>query len=1085
VFRLDDGTLVLSASDITAHLACPHLEQQRLAIARGARSRPHAAVDEHAELIRRRGDAHEAAQLARLAAEAGGGVADLAEDFDVRERAALERATARTAEAMRAGTALIYQPTFFDGQWMGRADFLRRSADGYEVLDTKLARALKPAMVHQLALYARLAGAASHAHIILGHGGLETVDLRRFSALHRRIVRRVEATAAATRVETFPEPAEHCAVCEFAGECRRRRVVVDHLSLVAGARSDQRAKLVALGVPTVAALATAPETLAAGALGRERFEILRHQAALQVRSRDSGEPTDRHLEPDRARGYARLPAPSPGDVFFDLEGDPFALPDRGLEYLWGWWTVDGGYGCLWSHDEAAERDALRRFVAFVRGRLATDPEMHVYHYAPHEISTLRTLATRYATCEEEVDELLRGGILVDLYGVVRQGLQVGEESYSIKALERQHGFVRLESSIREGGGSIVAYESWLEKGDDARLEAIRAYNEDDCRSTLALRDWLWTAMRVEAEAEYGVDFAELAVPEPDEPKTPPAWLPEVEAMIGRLGADDPERVLLAYLLLYHRREGKPGWWRYFDLCGKTPEELVEERDAIGLLELDRSLPPLPVKRSLEWTLRFPPQEFRLGSGNVEDPTTGESYKAVRVEEDRVVLLRGAGRPAPEPEALIDMKPIGAEAQRGALLELSASILAGDGRFHAARALLRREPPRRPPVPDELVEATLTLDREVLPVQGPPGTGKTYRGARMIVAALRTGKRVGITAPSHAAVQNLLAAVEIHAREAGVDFTGVYKGEGYSGDVDIAEDNGDVLPDHQLVAGTAWLLAREEHRAAFDLVFVDEAGQYSLADAVAVATAADSLVLLGDPQQLPQVTQAAHPGGSGASVLEHLLDGGATVPPDRGVLLAETWRMHPDVCAFVSERSYDGRLYSRAACAMRHVDAAGSLSGAGLRTLAVEHRDRSQASPEEALAIGEACRTLLTRATVTDAEGETRPLRATDIMVVAPYNLAVRMIRDRVPLGVRVGTVDRFQGQEAAVVFYAMTCSTGADVPRGLDFLFSANRLNVAVSRAQCLAVLVHNPRLLDADCPSIEQMALVDGACRFVELAHG
>jgi uncharacterized protein len=697
---------------------------------------------------------------------------------------------------------------------------------------------------------------------------------------------------------------------------------------------------------------------------------------------------------------------------------------------------------------------------------------------------LRTLAMRYATCEEEVDELLRSMVLVDLYGVVRQGLQVGEESYSIKALERHHGFIRLESSIREGGGSIVAYESWLENGDAALLEAIRAYNEDDCRSTLALRDWLWSSMRVEAATEFGVDFTEFAVPEPDEPKTPPAWLPEVEAMIARLGAGDPERELLAYLLLYHRREGKPGWWRYFDLRGKTPEDLVEERDAVGLLELDASLPPLPVKQSYEWTLRFPPQEFRLGSGNVEDPTTGEGYNAAAVEEDHLILVRRADRPAPEPRALIDMKPIGAEAQREALLALAASVLVGDGRFQAARALLRRKPPRRPPGPDDLVQATLTLDREVLPVQGPPGTGKTFRGARMIVAALRAGKRVGLTAPSHAAVQNLLAAVELHAREARVTFSGVYKGDDYGGDVDIAKKNKDVLPEHQLVAGTAWLLARQEHREAFDLVFVDEAGQYSLADAVAVATAADSLVLLGDPQQLPQVTQAAHPGGSGASVLEHLLAGEATIPPERGVLLNETWRMHPDVCAFVSERSYDGRLHSRIACALRRVDAAGALTGAGLRTLTVVHEGRSQASPEEALAIAEACHVLLAGGTVTDEAGETRALQPADIMVVAPYNLAVKAIRDRVPPGVRVGTVDRFQGQEAPVVFYAMTCSTGADVPRGLDFLFSANRLNVAVSRAQCLAVLVHNPRLLDADCPTIEQMTLVDGACRFVELAE-
>jgi uncharacterized protein len=310
---------------------------------------------------------------------------------------------------------------------------------------------------------------------------------------------------------------------------------------------------------------------------------------------------------------------------------------------------------------------------------------------------------------------------------------------------------------------------------------------------------------------------------------------------------------------------------------------------------------------------------------------------------------------------------------------------------AARALLRREPPALSSGAlsedvDGLVSATLGLDHSVLPVQGPPGTGKTFRGARMIVAALAAGRRVGITAPSHAAVQNMLA---------------------------------DVTDDHQLVAGTAWLFARDQHRERFDLVFIDEAGQFALADAIAVGLAADNLVLLGDPQQLPQVTQSDHPGGSVGSVLEHILDGKQTIPPGRGVLLTETWRMHPDVCRFVSERSYDSRLHSRTGCANRHITApVGAITGSGLRSIAVEHAGRSQASPEEAAAIAAACTDLLAGAMVTDDEGHTRRLVEPDILVVAPYNLAVHCIREHVPPGVRVGTVDRFQGQQAPVVFYA-------------------------------------------------------------------
>ncbi|MCW3004944.1 MAG: family RecB-like putative nuclease, partial [Conexibacter sp.] len=301
----------------------------------------------------------------------------------------------------------------------------------------------------------------------------------------------------------------------------------------------------------------------------------------------------------------------------------------------------------------------------------------------------------------------------------------------------------------------------------------------------------------------------------------------------------------------------------------------------------------------------------------------------------------------------------------------------------------------------------------------------------------------------------------------------------------ADDNAAAGAGHELVAGTSWLLARDEHCGDFDLLFVDEAGQFALANLVATAACAASVVLLGDPQQLPQVTQAEHPGASGDSALEHLLDGAATMDPSRGVLLTESWRMHPDVCAFVSERSYDGRLRSRDACATRRVDGPGALTGAGLRVLEVPHAGCSQASVAEAEAIAAACRDLLSGGSVTGSDGAVRALVAADLMVVAPYNLAARTIADRVPAGVQVGTVDKFQGREAPVVFFALTCSSGADVPRGLDFLFSRNRLNVAISRAQCLAVLVHSPSLLDAECRDLEAMELVDGACRFVELAAG
>jgi superfamily I DNA and/or RNA helicase len=261
------------------------------------------------------------------------------------------------------------------------------------------------------------------------------------------------------------------------------------------------------------------------------------------------------------------------------------------------------------------------------------------------------------------------------------------------------------------------------------------------------------------------------------------------------------------------------------------------------------------------------------------------------------------------------------------------------------------------------------------------------------------------------------------------------------------------------------------------LFIDEGGQFALADAIAVGTAARNLVLLGDPNQLPQVSQGSHPAGAEASVLGHLLGAEETVPPDRGMFLEETWRMRPEVNAFVSEAFYESRLEPAEVTSERV-----AADGAGVRFLAVEHEGRSQASPEEADAVRREIERLVGTPYV--ERGVARELDWGGFIVVAPYNAHVRCLREKLPEAVRVGTVDKFQGQEATVSFFSMASSSGDDVPRGLDFLYSRNRLNVAVSRARCLAYVVASPRLLEASCKTVEQMRLVNALCRFVEVAE-
>jgi uncharacterized protein len=339
----------------------------------------------------------------------------------------------------------------------------------------------------------------------------------------------------------------------------------------------------------------------------------------------------------------------------------------------------------------------------------------------------------------------------------------------------------------------------------------------------------------------------------------------------------------------------------------------------------------------------------------------------------------------------------------------------------------------------------------------------------------------------------VAAIDEAADEAGVAFRGWKKAskpeDGYAsarvvcGSRRPSEDPEEGGP-FGLVAATAWHWAREDEREAVDVLFVDEAGQVALADAVAVAQAARSVVLLGDPQQLAHVSQGTHPPGVGASVLEHVLGGADTIPPDRGIFLARSWRMHPAVSGFVSRAMYDGRLASMPGCERQRIDSPG-LSGSGLRMLGVAHEENRTRSPEEADVVAAQVARLLDGGTWVDRDGARHRLTLDDILVVAPYNAQVRCLAAKLPDGARVGTVDRFQGQEAPVVLFSMAASTGEDLARGMAFLFSRNRLNVAVSRAQALAVVVCSPQLLAANCTTVQDMALVNMLCRFADEADG
>ncbi len=1174
--QLIGGSPVFAATDLVGFLACEHLVGLELAALAGLVERPE-RLDPEIDLVAKRGEEHERRFLTGLEAS-GRRVTRIAQDESLADRRArLEAAAARTREALERGDDAVYQATFFDSRWLGLADFLLRVERpsklgpwSYEVVDTKLARHVKASALLQICSYVeqltRIQGLEPETmHVALGGsaGAVEAHRVADYMAYYRSVKRAFEERVARDAptyppAGTYPEPVEHCEVCRWSLVCQARRRADDDLSLVANATTRLRKALKAGGVATRRGFAALELPLPAplDGVGARALANERDQARIQVEGEDLHRTIYELLPPNRLadgsiepnRGLTSLPEPRPGDLFFDIEGDPFALED-GVDYLFGILepglaAPDGGptFHAIWAVDadgqvtHESEKRAFEQVIDLFTDRLSRDPSIHIYHYAPYEPTAMGRLMGRHATRETEVDGLLRGGAFVDLYRAVRQGLRASVESYSIKKLEPLYGLER-QVDLRDAGSSIVAFEAWLAEIETAQTGAaprapetdetlvrIQGYNRDDCVSNWRLRDWL-----EERRLELAAGVGPLPRPEPEKPQAGEglsarlAHVEEVAAALCQGVPEDPAertaeqhgRWLLAQLLSWHRREEKSFWWRYFYLMEDlTDEERIAEPEPIGGLKLVG--PVGETARSTIYRYSFPEQEHRIEVGTeVHDPATGRSPGSVVALDPAAGTLdlrRGPRTDGPQPHSLVPFDYVDSAPLRESLLRIgegvaapSAAALAGGSgdRYLAARRLLARRPPSLQggaPLcgPDEDAPAAALrvaplLDRGCLPVQGPPGSGKTYLGAQMAVELVAHGMRVGVTANSHKVVGHLLDEVAKRAAERGIR---VRIGQKTDAEGDCTSDAAEPFRDYgrllgamtgrelDVVGGTAWVWSRPEFEGSVDVLIVDEAGQFSLANTVAVSPAAASLVLLGDPQQLDQPLQGTHPPGAETSALGHVLAGASTMPPQSGLFLERTRRLHPDLCRFTSEAFYEGRLEPQEGLERQALEAAGRLAGTGVRFVPVAHEGNSSDSPEEAETVALLLRELVEGgSTWTDARGRKRPIGWDDVLVVTPYNAQVAELRQRLP-DARIGTVDKFQGQEAAMSIYSMATSTPEEAPRGMDFLYSLNRLNVATSRARCLAVLVASPELIRVRARTPRQMRLANALCRLMELAR-
>ncbi len=1113
--KLQNNQLIFSATDLAGYVNCKSLTFYNKEAALGKRKKP-VYSNPLTMLLIDKGIAFEDAYLEELAAD---GLKILKIDKEDHE------ASENTIKGMKAGCDIIYQARVKMDSWQGWADFLVKveipsslGAWSYEVLDTKLATETKAGTILQIALYSEMIAQIQEKlpefmHVKTPESKL-TYRVDDYIAYVRLIKNRFLELVKLDE-EIYPDVAIHCDICNWWEECNKRRREDDHLSFIAGMSNLHIKEVRAQQINTLAQMADVPLPIpfkpARGS--SETYIKIREQARLQKQSREENQPVYELLPRHEGLGLYRLPDPSEWDIYLDLEGDPMVEPS-GREYIIGWYH-QGKYFIEWAETAEKEKLAFETFMDIAVKIKAEHPEMHIYHYGAYEPSAFKRLMCRYATKENEIDTFLRSATFVDLHSIVKQSLRAGVERYSLKHLEKYHGFLR-EMDLRKLSPVKANYEFLLQcnKPEDATEEmrsVIQLYNQDDCISTQSLHKWLENERTQLIKAGENISRPVMPTGEASDNITEhqqrilPLYeklMEEIPLEVADRNASQQGRFILAHMLDWYRREKKAFWWEYFRLRELPDEELLDEKKALTGLQFTGE--EEPDKKSFIYTYSLPSQECEIRKGHTVKDRDGKSAGVViSIDLARQILKlkKGPSLKDQHPATVYYIEDFSTRDKEESIIELAQWVVENgidlvDPAYRAGRDLLLRSYPRTQALFSNkdnslatAIDWALILDHSILPIQGPPGTGKSYTASKMILQLVKEKKKIGITALSHKVITNLLQKIHDIAVHDGIDVNMLQKNKiedelSWS----VSDDSQQVaksISEFNVIAGTSFMWCLPAFKNSVDYLFVDEAGQLSLIDTLAVSRAAKNMVLLGDPQQLKQPQQGVHPDGTEVSALEHVLMDKRTISPEQGIFLPTTYRMHPSICAFDSELFYEGKLYSTQGLENQRLEGNTRFIGSGLFLETVQHNGNTSRSAEEVDIIN-AIVTDLCKGDVywNDSDNNSTKVTRDHIRIIAPYNAQVNDLIEKIP-GVAIGTVDKFQGQEAPVVIFSMTTSTPQDAPRGMEFLYSPNRFNVAVSRARSTFILVASPALLDAECKSPAQIRLANAFCRYWEIASG
>ena len=1045
-----------------------------------------------------------------------------------------------TVRAIQKGYDLIYHAYLIDDNLRGEADFLIKcdtKSDlgdySYEVYDTKITRNLKPRHITQITAYSDMLGKIQKVlpekmYLIDGSDEyhsfktIEYIDL--FNHSKKEFIKFLSNIS---KEKIYPEKCSYCNLCDWKDECDKTWENDNYINLVAGSNKSQVEKLKKNKIRTVEQLSKTKLTAMDLKINAESFKKIQLQAQLQEEKRNTGEDKIVILDSDFGKGFYKLPKPDDGDVFFDIEGYP--RMDRPFEYLHGLYYKDKGklkFKDLWAknYNKESEKNIFIELINFLEKRFIEYPNAHIYHYASYEKRAIRELATSYSSefpkGDIVNDDLLRKEKYVDLFSIVSQSIRTSERDLSLKSIEKFYNFKR-KADIVKADDSVIKYDNWIATKNEKYKQDIINYNEEDCISTYLLReflvknkpeniDWFVKQEEITKEGEEPNKYRRKASNKLSREEVEVDLNNRLEKKKNKTNKKFVEN--LKNFIGFHWKSNKPEFWEVFDRAEKTHLELEDDTECIANCVLIDDKPKV-TEDGFVYSYRFNDQNYKQKVGKsafdahqIKGLGTIHSIEENFPDKNIVKILVSKRRKNIEMPSLLTlgntMPPQVHQHDQALNKFLEDYILNNGENYKSIMDMLERKEPdikniksgsilieENKDLITQSIEIVKNLNNSYLTIQGPPGTGKTYTSAKIIIELMKAGKKVGVTSNSHEAIKTLLIAIEQQAVDQNYEFSGMRKSK--SSDKhewkfirNVTTGKPLNMDSYSLFAGTSWFFVDPRMNKTLDYLFIDEAGQVALGTTIANATSADNLVLIGDQMQLSQPMRAKHEGYARMSSLDFILEDDDTISTDKGVFLNVTRRLNKKICNYISTSFYDSRLTSDPITETRSVNLKlDPIKDEGLFYVPIDHNGCSQRSDEEADLVEKVFNKIVNKEY--KSENITGKISAKDIMVVAPYNAQANNIRERLKKkfkdDVRVGTIDLFQGQEAKVVLISMTTSDVESLPRHKDFFFSRNRLNVAISRAECVAIIIFNENLLLASASNIKEMKLINSFCKLLE----